>query len=57
MAQQRIVWTVLPHGRFTDGDHAGQLRVSIVASPRLTPRPPTSRHSSRSPSGCAGPTR
>jgi hypothetical protein len=37
MAQQRIIWTVLPHGRYTDGDHAGQLRVSIVASPRLTP--------------------
>ena len=37
MAQQRIIWTVLPHGRYEDGDHAGQLRVSIVASPRLTP--------------------
>ncbi|MGH9141931.1 MAG: hypothetical protein ACRD2I_12430, partial [Vicinamibacterales bacterium] len=38
MAQQRIIWTVLPHGRFEDGDYAGRLRVSIVASPRLTPQ-------------------
>jgi hypothetical protein len=38
MAQQRIVWTVLPHGRVEDGDFAGRLRVSIVASPRLTPQ-------------------
>ncbi len=38
MAQQRIVWTVLPHGRVNDGEFAGRLRVSIVASPRLTPQ-------------------
>lgn len=37
MATQRIVWTVLPHGRVEDGPLAGRLRVSIVASPRLTP--------------------
>src|SRR5262245_60377466 len=37
MAQQRIIWTVLPHGRYEDGTFAGRLRVSIVASPRLTP--------------------
>jgi hypothetical protein len=36
MAQQRIVWTVLPNGRGDDG----RLRVSIVASPRLTPEAP-----------------
>jgi len=33
MAKQTIVWTVLPHARADDG----RLRVSIVASPRLTP--------------------
>src|SRR5713226_8632274 len=38
MAQQRIVWTVLPHGRVEGGPLAGRLRVSIVASPRLTPQ-------------------
>lgn len=37
MAQQTIVWTVLPNGRVTQGQYAGQLRVSIVVSPRLTP--------------------
>jgi hypothetical protein len=37
MAQQRIIWTVLPHGRYESGPNAGQLRVSIVVSPRLTP--------------------
>ncbi len=30
MAQQRIVWTVLPHGRVEEGDFKGRLRVSIV---------------------------
>ncbi|UHL62676.1 hypothetical protein LSG25_11330 [Paralcaligenes sp. KSB-10] len=40
MAKQTIVWTVLPNGRATDGPHAGQLRVSIIASPRLTPEAP-----------------
>ncbi|HTE44939.1 MAG TPA: hypothetical protein VK636_06825, partial [Gemmatimonadaceae bacterium] len=34
MAQQRIIWTVLPNGRGPDG----RLRVSIVVSPRLTPQ-------------------
>lgn len=38
MAQQRIVWTVLPHGRVEDGPMAGRLRVSVVAAPRLTPQ-------------------
>src|SRR5262245_14753964 len=38
MAQQRIVWTVLPHGRVEEGEFKGRLRVSIVASPRLTPQ-------------------
>lgn len=38
MAQQKIIWTVLPHGRETgDNEHRGRWRVSIVASPRLTP--------------------
>jgi hypothetical protein len=37
MAQQKIVWTVLPYGRVTDGELAGRLRCSIVVSPRLTP--------------------
>ncbi|HEY4307488.1 MAG TPA: hypothetical protein VGM82_23645 [Gemmatimonadaceae bacterium] len=34
MAQQRIIWTVLPNGRGPDG----RLRVSITVSPRLTPQ-------------------
>lgn len=34
MATQTIVWTALPNGR----DRDGRLRVSIVASPRLTPQ-------------------
>src|SRR5574338_283050 len=38
MPEERIVWTVLPYGRFEDGPFAGRLRVSIVASPRLTPQ-------------------
>ncbi|NYT63794.1 hypothetical protein H0A66_15860 [Alcaligenaceae bacterium] len=38
MAMQTIVWTVLPNGRVTQGSQAGQLRVSIVVSPRLTPQ-------------------
>src|SRR5690349_5130576 len=38
MAQQRIIWTVLPFGRATQGPAAGRLRVSIVVSPRLTPQ-------------------
>jgi hypothetical protein len=38
MAQQRILWTVLPHGRVAEGAYTGRLRVSIVASPRLTPQ-------------------
>jgi hypothetical protein len=38
MAQQKIVWTVLPHGRVEKGTFAGRLRVSIIASPRLTPQ-------------------
>jgi hypothetical protein len=38
MAKQKIVWTVLPYGRFTDGPFAGRLRVSIVVAPRLTPQ-------------------
>lgn len=37
MAKQTILWTVIPNGRVADGDFAGRLRVSIVASPRLTP--------------------
>lgn len=37
MAKQTIVWTALPNGRATEGPYAGQLRISIVASPRLTP--------------------
>ena len=41
MAQQRIVWTVLPHGRVETGPAAGRLRVSIVVSPRLTPQAST----------------
>lgn len=38
MAQQTIIWTVLPNGRVKDGPYAGRLCVSIVASPRLTPQ-------------------
>ena len=38
MAQQQIVWTVLPHGRVNEGPNAGRLRVSVVVSPRLTPQ-------------------
>ncbi|MFD4839250.1 hypothetical protein ACFWP0_17225 [Achromobacter sp. NPDC058515] len=37
MAKQTILWTVIPNGRVPDGEFAGRLRVSIVASPRLTP--------------------
>lgn len=37
MAKQTILWTVLPFGRVEDGEHAGLRRVSLVASPRLTP--------------------
>ncbi len=40
MAKQTILWTVLPNGRMEEGPFAGQLRVSIVASPRLTPQAP-----------------
>ncbi|AVG40293.1 hypothetical protein [Achromobacter insolitus] len=38
MAKQTIVWTVIPNGRVPAGADAGRLRVSIVASPRLTPQ-------------------
>ena len=38
MATQKIVWTVLPHGRVERGPLAGRLRVSVVVSPRLTPQ-------------------
>ncbi len=38
MAKQKIVWTALPNGRVEEGPQAGQLRVSLVASPRLTPQ-------------------
>jgi len=37
MAKQTIVWTAIPNGRVPDGADAGRLRISIVASPRLTP--------------------
>ena len=37
MAQEKIVWTVLPYGRVTEGELAGRLRCSIVVSPQLTP--------------------
>ena len=37
MAQQLLVWTVLPFGRIRGGEHHGRYRVSIVVSPRLTP--------------------
>jgi hypothetical protein len=40
MAQQQIVWTVLPHGRVEKGEAAGRLQVSVVVSPRLTPQSP-----------------
>ncbi|MDL2339141.1 MAG: hypothetical protein QFE16_14980, partial [Pseudomonadota bacterium] len=44
MAQQKIIWTALPHGRETaDGPHRGAWRVSIVVSPRLTPESPAER--------------
>ncbi len=38
MPKQTILWTVIPNGRVPDGEFAGRLRVSIVASPRLTPQ-------------------
>src|SRR5690606_13188560 len=38
MAKQKIVWTALPNGRVEEGPQAGQLRVSVVVSPRLTPQ-------------------
>ncbi len=38
MAKQTILWTVLPNGRVEEGRFKGRLRVSIVASPRLTPQ-------------------
>ena len=41
MARQTIVWTALPHGRISEGPFAGRWRVSLVASPRLTPDKPT----------------
>ena len=41
MAKQTILWTVLPNGRETEGPMRGRLRVSIVASPRLTPQSPS----------------
>lgn len=37
MAKQLLVWTVLPNGRVSEGEHAGLWRVSVVVSPRLTP--------------------
>ncbi|NDW00113.1 hypothetical protein [Salipiger sp. PrR002] len=37
MAQQLLIWTVLPNGRVTEGDGRGRWRVSAVVSPRLTP--------------------
>ncbi|HBO79268.1 MAG TPA: hypothetical protein DD502_14070, partial [Cupriavidus sp.] len=37
MATQTILWTVLPAGRVTEGALKGRLKVSVVASPRLTP--------------------
>ncbi len=40
MAKQTILWTILPNGRVSDGEFAGQLRVSVVVSPRLTPEAP-----------------
>ena len=44
MARQTIVWTALPHGRISEGPFAGRWRVSLVASPRLTPDKPTEQH-------------
>ncbi|WP_457302698.1 hypothetical protein, partial [Phyllobacterium sp. P5_D12] len=38
MTQQTILWTVVPHGRVEEGQFEGHLRVSIIASPRLTPQ-------------------
>ena len=38
MAKQTILWTVVPYGKVPDGPYAGHWRVSIVASPRLTPQ-------------------
>ena len=38
MAKQTIVWTAIPNGRVPAGPDAGRLRISIVASPRLTPQ-------------------
>ena len=38
MAAQKIVWTVLPHGRVEKGPLEGRIRVSIVVSPRLSPQ-------------------
>ncbi|RAP40150.1 hypothetical protein BYZ73_16555 [Rhodovulum viride] len=41
MAEQFLVWTVLPYGRVADGgEHDGKWRVSLVVSPRLTPQAP-----------------
>ncbi|MGE0447541.1 MAG: hypothetical protein AB7P99_20125, partial [Vicinamibacterales bacterium] len=38
MATQKIVWTVLPHGRVEGGSLKGRTRVSVVVSPRLSPQ-------------------
>jgi hypothetical protein len=38
MTSQKIIWTVLPFGRETEGPNKGRWRVSICVSPRLTPR-------------------
>lgn len=41
MAKVTILWTVLPWGRVPDGQRlAGNWRVSVVVSPRLTPEAP-----------------
>lgn len=38
MAQQLLLWTVLPFGQVSDGSvHDGMWRISAVVSPRLTP--------------------
>lgn len=38
MAQQRLIWTVVPFGRVPKGDPMeGLLRVSAIVAPRLTP--------------------
>ena len=38
MAQQTLLWTVVPHGRVPQGeDMEGQLRISAIVAPRLTP--------------------